>query len=117
MLVFWQLIFLPLFLQSKEMLQNMHESSLTQTTPLQRSLEKYMGGIECQKKFRYTLWIMQDIKRLLFRMRMRSLFIYTLEQLRKCKFNLKIKVFSDSTWWNTNLLSISLAVRYTVLSV
>ena len=55
MLVFWQLIFLPLFLQSKEMLQNMHESSLTQTTPLQRSLEKYMGGIECQKKFRYTL--------------------------------------------------------------
>ena len=26
-----------------------------------------------------------------------ELFIYTLEQLRKCKFNLKIKVFNDST--------------------
>ena len=68
------------------MLQNMHESSLTQTTPLQCSLEKYMGGIECQNKIRYTLQIMQNIKRLLFRMRMRGLFIYTLEQLRKCNF-------------------------------
>ena len=32
------------------MLQNIHESSLTQTTPLQRSLEKYIGVIECQKQ-------------------------------------------------------------------